>query len=427
LRTLVSRLQTINLIGSSTATFIIFIGADAFLTIFGKPELAFYARLIALGIIPGAVLGITKNMLIAVYEQKLLSIFETFSSFLQLGLLVMFVLFLNMELTGVIMASVVNNTIVAIIYSIYIRRKHPYLFKGKKIAINADYPWRVVKYTAPLTALDLIGKFTSYAGNIFLGTYRDLEELAYFDIPNSFGNRVFSQIWLLIGSMGVVSLTEASFDTSKFKLALQQYMKIVLLYALPVATGGIIIAEPLLVSLYGKKVLPSVEIFRILLPAQCFLSISRISEMVLNVKEKTYLLLLGGVFRSLMIIVLSLWLIPTLGINGAILSTILPSIIETMYYTYLVIVKLGIGIFLPLKTVGKYLASSLFMGAIIAFIIRFLYTNTLWTLIISLITGPPTYALALRFIKAFDLTDKRLLMDSKIPFKSIILKLLWKE
>jgi O-antigen/teichoic acid export membrane protein len=427
LRALVSRLQTINMIGSLIAMFSIFIGADIFLTALGKPELAFYAKLMALGIIFAAILGITKNMLIAVYEQEFLTIFETFFSFLQLFLLISFVMLLNMELTGVIMTSLVNNIIAAIVYSIYVRRKHQYLFKGEKDAIDTSYSWRVIKYTAPLTALDLINTFTSYAGNIFLGVFRDLEELAYFDIPNSFVNRVFSQIWLLIGSIGVISLTEASFDMSKFKLASRQYVKIISLYVLPVATGGIIIAEPLLVMFYSEKVLPSVEIFRILLLIYCFLNILGINGIVLNVKEKTYLLLLGGAFRSLMTIVFSFWLIPTLGINGAILSTILPSIIVTTYYAYFVTVKLGVGNFVPLKTIGKYLASSLFMGAIVAFITNFLYANRLWTLISSLIIGPPVYVLALRFVGAFDQTDKRMFMSMKVPFKSIILKLLWKE
>ncbi|MEM1989218.1 MAG: oligosaccharide flippase family protein [Candidatus Bathyarchaeia archaeon] len=427
LRTLISKLQIINLFGSLTATFLILISTDVFLTIFGKPELAFYARLMALGIIPAAVLGITKNMLIATYEQKFLSIFETFFSFLQLFLLIMFVLFLDMELTGVIITSLVNNIIAATIYSIYIRRKHPYLFKGEKIAINTGFSWRVIKYTLPLTALDLINKFTSYAGNIFLGAYRNLKELAYFDISNSFADRVFSQIWLLIGSLGIVSLSEASFDAAKFKLALQQYMKIILLYTLPVAMGGIIIAEPLLVILYGEKALPSVEIFRILLPAHCFLNIFGTASMILNVKEKTYLLLLGGAFRSLMIILLGLWLIPPLGINGTILSTILPSIIVTIYYTYFIIFKAKIGNFIPLRAMGKYFASSLFMGIIVVFLVHFLHTNRLWILFSSLIVGPLTYVLALRSIGAFDQTDKRIFMSMKVPFKSIILKLLWKD
>jgi O-antigen/teichoic acid export membrane protein len=427
LRTLVFKLQTINIISSLTATFVILISADIFLMALGKPELAFYARLWALDIIFLAVLGITDRMLVAVYEQKFLSIFDTFFSFLRLLFLIMFVWILHMELTGVIMASLINDIIAAIVYSIYIRRKHTYLFKGEKAIIDSSYYRRLVRYATPLIGLNLVSEFSGYAGNIFLGALRNLEELAYFDISKSFANRIFSQIWSLTGSIGIVSLTEASSDMSKFKLALRQYTKIISLYAFPITIGGIIIAEPLLIMFYGEKVLPSVEIFRILLPAYCFINILGMSSIILNVSEKTYLLLLGDTFRSLMTIVFSLWLIPTSGINGAILSTILPSIIVTTYYAYFVTAKLGMGNFVPLKTIGKYLASSLFMGAIVAFITNFLYTNRVWTLISSLIIGPPVYALALRFVRAFDQTDKRMFMGMKVPFKSIILKLLWKE
>jgi O-antigen/teichoic acid export membrane protein len=428
LRTLISSLHLVNLAGSSTATLLVFLGSDIALTALGKPELAFYARLMALGIIPKAVLGITKNILNAFYEQKFLSIFETLFSFLELSLLTTFVIGMNLELVGAIMAPLVSNSIAAVVYFVYVFKKYPRLFKGERCPIDTVYVRRVVKYTIPLTALDLINIFVNYAGNTFLGTLRNLEEVAYFDIPNSFANRVFQQMWLVIGYVGVVSLTEVNYsDMSKFKLAVQQYVKVISLYALPLTLGGIILAEPLLVIFYGEKVLPAVGVFRILLPAYCILNILGISSIILNVKERTHLLLIGGAFRSIAITVLSLWLIPILGVNGAIVSTVLPSAIVTLCYSCFVIIKLRTGNFLPLKAIGKYLASSLLMGVVVMALVYFVHVSMFLSLIVSLIAGPLTYVLALRVFRAFDQTDKRIFMSTKMPFKSTILKLLWEE
>lgn len=428
LRTLVSSLQIINFIASSTTMLLLFLGLDIFLTALGKTELSFYARLMALAIVPKAVLGITKNILNALYEQKFLGLFETFFSFLELSLLIWFTVGLNLELTGVIIVPLISNTLAAILYSIYVRKKYPHVFKGGRCPIGREYVRRVIRYTAPLTALDLISNFVSYAGNTFLGILRNLEEVAYFDIPNSFVERVFQQIWLVIGYVGVVSLTEASYsDRSKLTLAVQQYVKIISLYAIPVAMGGVILAEPLLVTFYGEKVLPSVEIFRILLPMYCMLNILRINVTVLNVKEKTHLILLGEVSRSILITILSFWLIPSLGINGTLISKIVPSFIITAYYMYIVTSRLKMANIIPIRAVAKYLTASLFMGAIIMILMYFLQFEPLPLLAVSLTLGPLSYVLALRLIGAFDQTDKRLLIESKIPFKRAILRLLWKS
>ncbi|MBS7281087.1 MAG: oligosaccharide flippase family protein, partial [Candidatus Freyarchaeota archaeon] len=245
LRKLLSSLQKINLAGSCIATLTIFLGADVFLGFLGRPELAFYARLIALGIVPRAVLGITKNVLNSLYEQRFLSIFETFFSALELLLLTIFVVFLKLELTGVIIISLIANSVAATVYSLYVRRRHVQLFRGEEKPLEAGTIQRIIKYTAPLTVLDLVGTFLSSAGNIILGTLRNLEDVAYFDIPNSFVDRVFSQAWLVIGAIGTISLTEIRYSSvSRFRFAIEQYVKLLSLYAFPVTVGGVVLAEP---------------------------------------------------------------------------------------------------------------------------------------------------------------------------------------
>ncbi len=426
LRKLLSSLQKINLAGSCIATLAIFLGADVFLGFLGRPELAFYARLIALGIVPRAVLGITKNVLNSLYEQRFLSIFETFFSALELFLLIIFVVFLKLELTGVIIINLITNSVAATVYSLYVRRRHVQLFRGEEKPLEVDTIQRIIKYTTPLTVLDLIGSFLSSAGNIILGTLRNLEDVAYFDIPNSFVNRVFSQAWLVIGAIGTISLTEIRYSSeSRFRFAIEQYVKLLSLYAFPVTVGGVVLAEPILLTLYGSKVLPSVQIFRILLLAYCPLKILAISDPILRVTEKTHILLLGGIARSVIIIILGFLLVPNMGAIGAAISTITSSAIVIAGYIYIIAVRNHLGNFIPTGVLGKYLASSLLMGAVLELLYYSMSGATVILLVSAFIIGPLTYALALRFVRAFDQKDKKLIMDSKIPFKSAILKLLW--
>ncbi|MEM3449255.1 MAG: oligosaccharide flippase family protein [Nitrososphaerota archaeon] len=428
LRKLLSSLQKINLAGSCIATLIIFLGADVFLGALGRPELAFYARRIALGIVPRAVLGITKNILNSLYEQKFLSIFETFFSALEFFLLIIFVVFLKLELTGIIIIGLITNSTAATVYSLYVRRKHAQLFNGEEKPLGTDTIQRIIKYTTPLTVLDLVGSFLSSAGNIILGALRNLEDVAYYDIPNSFVERVFLQAWLVIGTIGSISLTEIRYSNEgRFRFAIEQYVKLLSLYAFPVTVGGVVLAEPILLTLYGSKVLPSVQIFRILLLAYCPLKILAISDTILRVTEKTHILLFGGIARSAIIIVLGFWLVPNLGATGAAISAITSSAIVIASYVYIIAVRNRLGNFIPIGVLGKYLLSSLLMGAVLGLLHHLLGKATIPLLLTAFTIGPLTYALALRFVNAFDLTDKKLIMDSKIPFKSVILKLLWKN
>jgi O-antigen/teichoic acid export membrane protein len=428
LRKLLSLLQRINLVSSCIAALVIILGADIFLGILGRPELAFYARLMALGIVPRAMLGIMDKILNALYEQKFWSTFEMLFSTFELFLLITFIVFFNLELTGIVIIPIISNTIAVIVYSLYVRRRHAYLFKGEQKPLGPDIIRRIIKYTAPLTVLDLVNSFISSAGNIILGTLKNLQDVAYFDIPNSFVNRLFLQAWLVIGFIGTVSLTEIRYSSeSRFRFAIEQYVKLLSLYAFPITVAGIILAEPILLTLYGNKVLPSVQIFRILLLAYCPLNILKISDTILHVMEKTHILLWGAIARSMIILVLALWLVPSMGVTGAVISTITSSTIVTTSYMYIIAVRNHVGNFIPIGVLGKYLASSLVMGVVLELLCYSLSGKNLILLATAFTIGPLTYALALRFIKAFDLTDKKLIMDSKIPFKSIILKLLWKK
>jgi O-antigen/teichoic acid export membrane protein len=428
LRKLLSSLQKINLIGSCITTIIIILGADTFFSALGKPELAFYARLVALGIVPRAIGGMMKDTLHALYEQKFISIYETFISTLQLFLTIIFIVFLNLELLGVIIVTLICDSIGTVVYSLYARNRHTQLFKGKQEPLEPGIIRRIIKYTAPLTALHIVNSFLGSAGNIILGALRNLEDVAYFDIPNSFVNRVFSQVWLVFGTVGTVSLTEIGHSSeSRFRFAVEQYVKLLSLYAFPVTVGGIVLAEPILLTLYGNKILPSIPIFRILLLAYCSLNILAISDTILQVMEKTHILLLGGIARSAIILVLGFWLVPSMGVIGAAISTITSSAIVITGYVYIIAVRNHLGNFIPIGVLRKYFASSLLMGVVLELLHYLLNEKILILLATAFIIGPLTYALILRFVNAFDRTDKKLVMDSKIPFKSIILKLLWKE
>ncbi|MBS7635171.1 oligosaccharide flippase family protein [Candidatus Bathyarchaeota archaeon] len=427
LRRLIEILQKLNLLAAVTATLLILFSADFIFVALGKPELAFYARIMALGIIPSTLFAMAKKILTAVYEQKYLSILETLLSVLELSLLIIFAIILDLDLVGIIMIYFISYTIGAIASSVYIRQRHRYLFEGEQSPVGSDYIQRMLRYATPLTILDFINNIEGSINNIFLGIFSKLEDTALFDIPNSFVNRVLSRVWDVISPIGIVSLTEIDYSTpTNMRFAVQQYVKIVSLYTIPVAIGGIMIAEPLLVSFYGYKVLASVQIFRIMLLAYGVLNMVEISRIILNVKEQTHIILFGEVVRILIMILLSLWLIPSLGIMGTAISIIVSSVITNAYYTYFAVVRLRMGNFFPLKNIGKYLASGLLMGVTVVIIVL-LHMNSLWTLISSLIAGPFTYVLALRLVRAFDQMDKELFMNMKIPFKFVILKLLWKE
>jgi O-antigen/teichoic acid export membrane protein len=425
LRRLVKVCQKINFFSAFLTFLAIFASAEGLARLIGQQDLAFYIRLMSLGIIPGAVLGIIKNILNALYDQKFLSIGEIGFSLFDFSLLVLLVVYLRLGLTGAILLPFISLSVGAFLYYIRLKSKHKILF-GDSCLLGDELKNRVIKYAIPLMLLDLFNYFASGPlQNLFLGFSKTMFDVTFFDIPYSFIETVFSKIWLVIGGLGLISLVEIkTSDPSNLNQATKQYTKLISLYTIPITVGGFILAGPVLITLYGSEMAPAIFPFQVLIIALCLIKIFSINQTVMLTFEKSSFVLIMNILSFVSLIALDYVLIPSFGIIGAIIALLSVLYVKTITFTYITIFKLKIGNFIPTIAIIKYAAAASLMGILLFAATNIYDITNLVSLILMIIFGLFVYVVGLKLVNAFDEKDREIILKSNIPFKKIILKLI---
>ncbi|PIR44386.1 hypothetical protein COV23_00120 [Candidatus Wolfebacteria bacterium CG10_big_fil_rev_8_21_14_0_10_31_9] len=185
----------------------------------------------------------------------------------------------------------------------------------------------------PLGMLGLMGAIMLNTDSIMLGWYKNMQDVGYY----SAGQRIAQLIYLIPGLIATAffpSFARLINEKEKFKKMLNKSLQIIGLIALPLMTGGFFLSSFIIKLLYGTEYLQGVFSFKLMnltyLPV--FLSAILGNALFALNKEKslfTYVIL--GVSGNFLF---NLLLIPTFGIAGAALSTLINQIIITIYLIF---------------------------------------------------------------------------------------------
>jgi O-antigen/teichoic acid export membrane protein len=394
----------------------------------GNPAWAFYIQLMAIAMIISAGLGILKAILNAFYDQRFLSIWESFFSATSLVLLITFVVFFHWGVTGAILVGIITYGASGMLYFYRMSSRYAHNVKGESMPIGKTLEIRIRKYVVPSAAIGLMTQFASYYGGVvFLGLFTNATDVAYFDIPNTFVQRAFGQVSLVIGALSLVSLVEVNArDSTKLKAAASQFTKFVSIYALPVMAGGFVLASPIMTVLYGSQVLPAVLPFRVLLVESCISTILQISGTLLFVLEKAYRVFLWTALDIVILFGLNILLIPPMGVMGAVIAVSVSDVIYGVIITHDAWTRFKVGSFLPLGAIVKMSLASLIM-AVVVYAMGFVFpVVNVVSLAVAMTIGVVVYLCGLRILQVFNDTDRRMVESSSLPLKGLLLRLLWK-
>ena len=287
---------------------------------------------------------------------------------------------------------------------------------------------RIRKYVIPSSANNLLSLFGStYGGVVFLGFFTNPADVAYFDIPNTFVQRAFSQVGMVIGMLGLVSLVEVNVrDPTKLRAAAEEFVKLISIYALPLTMGGLVLASPILTVLYGSQALPAVLPFRILLIEGCVSTILWMSSMLLYVKEKAARAFIWNALYTAILAGLSILLIPSMGVMGAVIAFSVADVAIGVIFTYDASIRLKVGNFIPLGAILKTTLASFFMAIVLLAMGFFFPVVNAPRLVVAMVIGVAVYLFGLKILRVFNDTDRRMVESSSIPLKRLLIKLFWK-
>jgi stage V sporulation protein B len=362
IKSLLRKLLLIRLVVISVISIILFFGSDFIATtVFSKPELGVYIRVLAVIVLPYGFEGIFRSLLVSYYDLKYVNIAILIARTVNFTLAFSLFYAFGEDLMGPIVADLITWTFLMAVYAL-----KAFLTTKKPKAESIDLA-RVIRYSGFLYIFTvtnfiimqqmdviLLGVFweSKIAGFYFLGY-----NLAYFSAN-------FFAVVLLGGiALSFYSELYAKKDFSSLKKAYSANFEFIYITMIPISVGGIVLARDLIGMLYGPEYFDVVAILIMFFISFNLTKVSSITATYLSAMDKESKLLKSRAIFGATNVVLNLILIPQYGALGAVVGTAIAGILMTVYESYLVhkLVKPDY----PVSFVGKVVLASLVMGALV--------------------------------------------------------------
>lgn len=267
--------------------------------------------------------------------------------------------------------------------------KHFRLIKNISLRFNPGLWKKMLKISLPIIVSYIILRINLNFSILYFGTVGKQTEVGLF-------NAAFKIIFLLLTVREVLisvayPLMSKYFVESKEKLAqvMQGFIKLALLFTLPVVLGGSLLAEDIIRFIFGEHFINAALPLRILLVAFLFMMINIVfpsSQNAFN-KEKKYLKI--SMINSGSNVLLNILLIPVWGLVGAAAASALTEMISLALFKWESNKTVAVGFF---AIFVKILLPSLLM-------LLALYFLPEWNVLLRILLGALIYLTAVLLFK----------------------------
>lgn len=241
----------------------------------------------------------------------------------------------------------------------------------------------IIQSAWPFTLMGIFGVFMTNIDSVIIGAFTDTHTLGLY----AAAQRPIGLLYILPGFFSVSlfpilakNLKEG--DSAKVVAITEKATLFSFLLALPIVCGGIIIAQPLMNTIYGNAYIGAIHTFQILILCLIAVFPGTIFFDVIFAKNKQKSFLKASIAGAVANVGLDLLLIPRYGIVGSAIATLVAqTIINSMFFFELKkIYKLNI-----LSNMSKILLATMFMSLITYISISFSLSLMLTVLMSSII------------------------------------------
>lgn len=331
--------------------------------------------------------------------QSLASILNT----LILFILTLIAIYYSLDIVMFAVIYIISN-LITLIYMILIYSR---IFKFPKLKIDKDF-WKLIIIVAlPLSVASLFNTIGFRVDSVLLSIIKGNTAVGFYTAPYR-----LMEALLFVPAVFTSAIYPAlsKFHISSNESLIKSYeksFKYLFIISLPVAVGTTILANELIMTIYGSEYTSSIIALQILIWGIPFMFLSYFSGTLLTAINKQNLLFkITGISMALNII-LNLIFIPFFSYVASSVITVMTSILAftlNFYFISRVISKINVQ-----KLVLKPILASLIMGL---FILIFRNINVLLLIIISIVV----YFTVLILLKTF--TDEDMKLFKKI-FKKV--------
>lgn len=270
--------------------------------------------------------------------------------------------------------------------AMFLREEFTHVFRSFDRALIRP----ILKSAWPIALMGLLGALSLNVDIIMLGWFRTPEEVGFY----SAGQKIVQVLYTIPGIVASALLPLSSrlvglMDHAKVRALIEKGLALVFALAFPLAAGGVILAKPIMVFLYGAEYLPGASAFQILIATVLVVFPGTILGNIILAydKQRNIAWYIGAASASNA--VLNALLIPLIGIVGAAIATI---VAQTFYNGLMWHFVKRLAPFSAISQLFKISSATLVMG-VIAFALSAVGTHVL--LIIAIATLSYFAALAI--------------------------------
>jgi O-antigen/teichoic acid export membrane protein len=261
-----------------------------------------------------------------------------FSEIIHLAAVLIFVLWLDWQISGALLALMISHVIVTI-WALYVLHAE---FK-----LRLRFQWDVIKNLLSMGFLFALSfaviQLNFRVDILLLKELSTLEEVGFY----SLGVSIAEKLWQLPFAIGIVlmSRTANATDQEAINRTTAKLVRVSFLVGLAASAAMIIVSPWVVPVIWGEKFLPSVIIIQNILPGILFISIYRILSSRLSGIGRPEVSIYVFLPALLINVLLNLWWIPNYGAFGAVMATNVSYTLGTIAYIFVYSKMVNIPVF----------------------------------------------------------------------------------
>ena len=251
--------------------------------------------------------------------------------------------------------------------------------------------WELFKYGRFITGLTIILFVTSEIDNLVVGKVLGLQELGLYSMAFTLANLPATHIAKIASSVIFPAYSSLQGDVSRIRRAYVIVLRLVAGTSFPAAAGIAVLAPDILRIVYGPRWVGGADALRILAVFGAARSVGMLGGYLYNAIGKPNISFYMSAIKLAVILAIIYPLTARYGLVGAALAVAVPQVVGDSIGLVILRQQTGLALASTLGVLGRVIAASAVMMAVVAGGLWLLSPLAPWSLLVLVLVGAVTY------------------------------------
>jgi PST family polysaccharide transporter len=247
---------TVSIVGSSILYGVIFLLAPTFANMMDNHQIVAVLRILAVAIIIDGFGSVPLAVLTRHMRQKTLLYIESFSLIIQIVITVTLAA-MNFGTYALVWSMLVSNALTVVLM----------IFLVENIGrpgMDKNILKQLTKFGGPIAGANILREVTTNFDNVVVGTTQGTRQLGFYQLGYNGGNLPENTIGATVGRVAFAWFAQLTADTKRRSQAFHDLTLAIMAITLPFVVFLVTLADKFVITLYGDKWEPAINIVRLL-------------------------------------------------------------------------------------------------------------------------------------------------------------------